>query len=189
MFILSELRDLVRIPPKAFHRATAEAVTTQLHKKYANKVVPDLGLAMCVWDLSAVGDAMLKPGDGATYVRCDFRMVVFKPFVGEVLTGWIAGASAEGLQVRLGFFDHVFVPAEYLFEGCEWVELQAVWVWRPDEESELFLDVKEQVRFRVEKEEFVRVKPGTEEDEERESPYRILASCQTDGMGCVSWWE
>ncbi|CUM66674.1 uncharacterized protein PRCAT00004350001 [Priceomyces carsonii] len=193
MFILSELSDLVRIPPSTFNLPTRESIINELSKKYSNKVVNDLGLAISIWDVLEIKEGLLKPGDGAAYVETRFRCVIWKPFVGEVLIGWVSDCTPEGIKVKLDFFDEIFVPKNYLFENCVFREAEKAWVWQPDEEAELFIDINEKIRFRVEEEIFVNIKPkANEEDEdnsERPPSYALLASCQTDGMGCVTWWE
>ncbi|CCE83705.1 Piso0_004291 [Millerozyma farinosa CBS 7064] len=195
MFVLSKITDLIRIPPHSFNEPIEVSVRNELNKKFANKVVNNLGLAVTVWDLIDIKDGLLKPGDGGSFVEVTFRCVVWKPFVGEVLTGWVSQCTAEGIKVRLGFFDDIFVPRNYFFENCEFKPTEKAWVWRPDDETELYIDVNEKIRFRIEEEVFVNVKADTRENEDEETkanrapPYAILASCQTDGMGCISWWD
>lgn len=196
MFILTEISDLVRIPPHTFNIPIQHSLTDELNKKYSNKVISNLGLVVTVWDLLDIKDGLLKPGDGGAYVETKFRCVVWKPFVGEVLGGWVSDCTAEGIKVRLEFFDEIFIPKNYLFENCEFKPVEKAWVWKPDDETELFIDINEKIRFRVEEEIFVNIKPkssheaaGLEETTNKTPPYAILASCQTDGMGCLSWWE
>lgn len=196
MFILTEISDLVRVPPPSFNVPTPVALKDELHKKYSNKVISNLGLAVAVWDILEIKDGLLKPVDGGAYVETKFRMVVWKPFVGEILTGWVNECTAEGIKVRMDFFDDIFIPKDYLFEGCVFKPAEKAWVWQPDADTDLYIDVNEQVRFRVEEEVFANIKPksssealGLETDANRAPPYAIVASCQTDGMGCVSWWD
>ncbi|EEQ39251.1 putative DNA-directed RNA polymerase III subunit [Clavispora lusitaniae] len=196
MFILSELSDLIRVPPSSFNIPVHHVLKDELHKKYSNKVISNLGLAVSVWDISDIKDGLLKPGDGGAYVEVRFRIIVWKPFVGEILTGWVADCSAEGIKVRMGFFDDIFIPKDYIFESCTFSPAEKAWVWQMDEETKLYIDVNEKIRFRVEEEVFVNVKPktssealGLEEQTNKAPPYALIASCQTDGMGCVSWWD
>ncbi len=198
MFVLSRLSDLIRIPPDQFNRKPKKAIIGELNKKYANKVVNNLGLVICVWDLIKVDDGLLKPGDGASFIKCEVRVVVFRPFVGEILTGWIEKCTPEGIKVKMEFFNDVFIPKALLFEGSEFSLNDNAWIWDADG-TKLYLDVNEMIRFRVEEEIFVNVKPKgpnleneeptQEELEDRKPSYAILGSCQTDGMGCVSWWD
>lgn len=202
MFILSKISDLIRIPPDQLNRDSKKAVTNELNKKYANKIVHNLGLVISIWDLIKIDDGMLKPGDGASYIKCEFRCIVFRPFIGEVLTGWIDKCTPEGIKVKMEFFNDIFIPKNLLFEGSEFSLNENAWIWNTsdDPNDALYLDVNEKIRFRVEEEIFVNVKPkgpnnnienkDDEENEENTKPsFALLGSCQTDGMGCVSWWD
>ncbi|CAN3361119.1 DNA-directed RNA polymerase III subunit RPC8 [Diutina catenulata] len=194
MYVLTLIEDLIRIPPSQFNIPIQHAITDELNKKYSNKVLAGVGLVVTVWDLLKIDDGLLKPGDGGSYVGVEFRAVVWKPFIGEVLIGWVAACTEEGIKVKLDFFDEIFIPKSYLFENCEYKETDKAWVWRPDDESELFIDINEKVRFRLEEEVFANIKPKSgyeteEEIENRPRPYVLIGSMQTEGMGCVSWWE
>ncbi|KAI5953458.1 rpc25 [Candida jiufengensis] len=202
MFILSELSDLIRIPPHTFNIPIQHAITDELNKKYSNKVIPKLGLCITIWDLLDIKDGLLKPGDGGSYVEVKFRLIIFKPFVGEILTGWVTENNAKGIKIRLEFFDDIWIPENYLFENCEFRENEQAWVWKT-ESDELFIDVNEKIRFKVEKENFYNIKPknsseamgkfSDDDDDKEKEPklpaYSIIASCQVSGLGCVSWWD
>ena len=95
----------------------------------------------------------------------EFRMLVFRPFVGEIITGEIQSSNEKGIRVSLGFFDDIYIDASMLFDGCllyvSFViviltgsnKQEQAWVWSPDE-NELFLDNGDKIRFRVEGENF-----------------------------------
>ncbi|GME86605.1 hypothetical protein B5S28_g3248 [[Candida] boidinii] len=203
MFQLSVISDLIRIPPHLFHLPINISVKEELSRKYSNKVIHKLGLVISVWDIMEIDDGLLKPGDGATFVNVKFRCVVFKPFVGEVLTGWIEKITETGIKVNLEFFNDIFIPKKFLFDSSEYSKDENAWVWSVDEDTKLYMDINEKINFRVEEEIFTNIKPkgpdnslsaATSEENEDETkekvpPYAIIASCQTDGMGCVSWWE
>ena len=196
MFILSEVSDLVPIPPHAFGIPIEEALTNELSKKYANKVIKNLGLIVAIWDLLEIKEGKLKPGEGSAFVETRFRCVVWKPFVGEVLTGWVSDCTSEGIRVRMNFFDDIFIPKNYLYENCDFRETEKAWVWVPEEGTELFIDINEKIRFRIEEEFFTDIKPKEElsvsddyDNQPPVAPYALIASCQTDGMGCIDWWE
>ncbi|AMD22749.1 HHL021Cp [Eremothecium sinecaudum] len=210
MFILTKIRDLVRIPPDQFRRDTISATKHQLNNKFANKVIPHVGLCITVYDLLAVDEGQLKPGDGAAYINVTFRALVFKPVVGEIITGWISKCTAEGIKVSLlGLFEDIFIPKNMLFDGCYYSVEDTAWVWPMDEETKLYFDINEKIRFRIEQEIFLDVKPKSPKERELEEQakekedlteeerrkfekppaYALVGSCQTDGMGLVSWWE
>ncbi|KAL1651409.1 DNA-directed RNA polymerase III complex subunit Rpc25 [Diplodia intermedia] len=103
-------------------------------------------------------------------------------------------AVADIRIVALEFFDDIFVPGPVnLFEGVKYVGAERVWVWVTEQGDELFFDLEETVRFRVEAEIWTDQSPQapTTDDTptERKSPYRIIASMAQAGLGPTLWWE
>ena len=45
-----------------------------------------------------ISDAHVYPGDGSSYIKTHFRLIVFKPFVGEIIVGRIKKCGEQGLQ-------------------------------------------------------------------------------------------
>ena len=91
-------------------------------------------------------EPFIHPGDGFIQVKSEradvalmrvadctatFRMVIFKPFIGEILAGKIKGCSPDGVtgmrclsakvslspSVSLGFFHDILIPPHFLQEG------------------------------------------------------------------------
>lgn len=148
----------------------------------------DIGLCICLFDILYASDGTVKAGDGCSYVTVEFRLVVFRPFIGEVITGKTTSSSPEGIKVSLGFFDDIFIPSALLFEGSTYDDAEQTWVWHTDD-SDLYLDNDEVIRFRVEEEIFIDCTPGKKgEIADLRSPYSLTASCQVAGLGLVSWW-
>lgn len=46
-----------------------QVLTEEVDRKYANRVVLDVGLAICLYDFVEIGDAYLYPSDGAAHHR------------------------------------------------------------------------------------------------------------------------
>jgi DNA-directed RNA polymerase III subunit RPC8 len=69
MFVLSKISDVIRLDPSTFAIKTSEALEDAINAKYANKVVHNLGLCICLYDIESIGDGSIKPGDGAMYVK------------------------------------------------------------------------------------------------------------------------
>mmetsp|Transcript_6818 Transcript_6818/g.10688 ORF Transcript_6818/g.10688 Transcript_6818/m.10688 type:complete len:245 (-) Transcript_6818:682-1416(-) len=148
MFVLSLLKDTVRIAPENFSIDTTQAIFEELTKKYSNKIVNNLGLCISVYDLVSVGDPYLYPNDGASHTKVEFRMVVFKPFQEEVIVGRIAECDTKGVVVTLGFFDDIFIPASLLQPPSDFDSGENLWVWK-FEGNDLYMDLDEEIRFRV----------------------------------------
>ncbi|KAI5789112.1 RNA polymerase III subunit Rpc25-domain-containing protein [Geopyxis carbonaria] len=193
MFILSSFTDLVVINPEDFSKRTVDALEDQINAKYANKVVYNVGLCICLYDILKVSEGMVGHGSGSAHVNVEFRLVVFRPFKGEIMIGRISSSSLHGINVRTDFFDEIFVPHTSLFEDSTFDVKENVWIWN-NEGNEFYMDKNEIIRFRIEEEAFedqLPIPPHLQEDHvdmERKPPYRIIASAQQAGMGLVSWW-
>jgi DNA-directed RNA polymerase subunit E'/Rpb7 len=51
------------------------------------QVIANLGLAVSVYDILDIQGGLIYPSDGAAHFKAKFRLIFFRPFVGEVLTG------------------------------------------------------------------------------------------------------
>lgn len=170
------MEDTIRLDPSVLGLPTRQALEQEINRKYANRVLRDVGLFIALYDVQSCSDGQLKPGDGGVYTKVEFRLVSFMPFEGEVLVGWISRCTSEGINVRMEFFDNIFIPKTMLFEDSHFISKDQAWVWRMNG-YELFMDTNEKIRFRVEQRKF-----------DRQEGMQIIASCQVDGMGLLSWW-
>ncbi|XP_074596010.1 RNA polymerase III subunit H [Brevipalpus obovatus] len=209
MFTLVELNDTVQIPSNMFNIPIDQAIAEQLNRRIANRVIIDVGLGICLFDILSIQESFIYHGDSETHTKVHFRFLIFRPFIGEVLTGKLRSCSLEGLHISLGFFDDILVPSHWFPEPCRFDEREQVWIWEyqsDGEKSNLFMDVGETVRFKVKEEVFTDTSPGgptstsldthaqsTSEglpvDNQRRTPYLIKGSIEESGLGLVSWWK
>ncbi|OAP63726.1 DNA-directed RNA polymerase [Fonsecaea erecta] len=200
MFILTTFDDLVQIPPHGFvnNQITEQDLEDRINEKYSNKIVQKVGLCICVYDLLKASDGLIGHGTGNANVNVQFRMIVFRPFKGEIITGVIQRCTPEGIRITTRFFDDIFVPPTMLFEGCVYNESEKTWVWETEGDP-IYLDEGTIVNVRVEAEKWndqapappkIR-KPGDPEPDpvvEHRVPYSIEASMGEPGLGGVDWW-
>ena len=93
MFIISIIKDQLKTLPKDFNRNSTADLIEQIEIKYCNHILQDVGLGICFYDFITIGDAYLYPGEGSCHRQCEFRMVFFRPFIGEVLEGTIKSCN------------------------------------------------------------------------------------------------
>jgi len=63
MFVLSEIRTLIRLLPKGFDKSLDEQLTDEINRKLANKVMINVGLCLSLHDILEVGESFLFPGE------------------------------------------------------------------------------------------------------------------------------
>lgn len=54
---------------------------------FSTQVLLDCGLCICFYDLLEAGDPIVYPAEGCCHQAVAFRLVVFRPFVGEIIIG------------------------------------------------------------------------------------------------------
>ncbi|KAK7182053.1 hypothetical protein DPSP01_008219 [Paraphaeosphaeria sporulosa] len=196
MFILTTLEDLIQIAPQDFSKESAQAIKDAINIKYANKVIHKVGLCITMWDMLKASEGLIGHGTGLVNVNVEFRLVVFRPFRGEILHGRIKSANEQGMVIDLDFTHEVFVPQANLFEPSHYDPGENAWVWSPPDGEEFFFDKGETVLLRVEREEWFDQKPSIVQKDEhgniverRGVPWRIIASMNQSGLGPCMWWE
>jgi len=187
----------VRIAPHLFNDEQA-AVAAEIHKKYSNKVLPNVGLCICICDILSISQGYVYIGDGASFVEVHFRLIVFRPFIGEVLTGSIAASTQSGLKVSLLFFDNIIIPGGFIKPSAYFDSERSVWLWQVDE-HDLEMRQGEPVRFKVTDVVFSeqagpRVRAANSTSDTGDSTPKIPlisifgTTCE-DGLGMIEWWR
>mmetsp|Transcript_5673 Transcript_5673/g.19002 ORF Transcript_5673/g.19002 Transcript_5673/m.19002 type:complete len:230 (+) Transcript_5673:50-739(+) len=162
MFTLAEIKDRISVPPNLFNEDLAPVLLDIIEGTYANKILPYVGLVVCVYDLPHIGAGEVHPGEGAAHFKVTIRLVVFRPFVGEVLVGRVLECRSDGLKVTLGFFSDIHIPSTALFHESRFkldADGQKYWQWLQDgsEEGHFVLYAGDLVKFRVRSVEFTEV--------------------------------
>lgn len=62
-------QDTIPIPPANFGVPTEKALINEINKKYANRVLHDVGLCICVFDLAEAGEGKVRYGDGFLWYK------------------------------------------------------------------------------------------------------------------------
>ncbi|TFK20256.1 hypothetical protein FA15DRAFT_625685 [Coprinopsis marcescibilis] len=210
MFCLAIIKDTVPIHPQHFAVPADEAITAELNKKYANRVLHDVGLCIAVFDLTEVGDGRVRYGDGFLWYHVTLRMTVFRPFVSEVIIAKVKSSDEDGIRLTMGFFDDMYIPAMYLPQPSAFDPNERAHFWLPDSDlttttelldtptsDRMYIDQNEVVRVRVEQDEFFDDEPGpvkvvegvVQERTRARPPYTIVCSIAEQGLGPIAWWS
>ena len=102
MFCLIDVDDHVRVEPKLFGLSTLEAVERQLKEIYADYYDKEFGKVITVVEVINVGEGVLIPGDGAAYYSTQFRLLIWKPELHELVSGIVSEIASFGAFVNLG---------------------------------------------------------------------------------------
>lgn len=197
---------MVQIHPSEFHKPSIRAIEDFVNTKYADKVIHKVGLCVGFHSLISASEGLIGHGTGIVHVNVDFRIMIFRPFKGEILRGIITHSNVKGIYLSMEFFEDIVVPPPFLFGGTKWDADEhgtETFIWRTDNgeggQNEFFFDRAEKCLMRVEQEEWNDLSPQMKRpddfDMERRDeyglkvgPYRVLASMMHSGLGPILWW-
>ncbi|XP_055822981.1 uncharacterized protein LOC129891596 [Solanum dulcamara] len=192
MFYLSEIEHTLRLPPHLLNLPLNEAIKGELEGLFVDKVIANLGLCISIYDILSVDDGFIYPSEGASTYTVKFRLVVFRPFVGEVITARLKESKAEGLRLSLGFFDDIYVPAHLMPDPSRSEpdpdhKNQVRWIWTFDEQD-YPIDGVDEIRFQVLNVSYPSMPLEQDKDSKPFAPMVIKGSLDADGLGPISWW-
>ena len=134
MFVVALIADTIYVPPHQLSTPTISAVSSIIERRYPNRIICNVGLVICPYGPPvSVGDGVLVPGDGGSHHQAIFNVVVFRPFVEEVLVGTVTSCHEGGIDVSVGrFFEGVFIPAYWMLNPSTYDAAARCWVWTPN---------------------------------------------------------
>ncbi|KAL8232879.1 hypothetical protein R6Q57_002657 [Mikania cordata] len=192
MFNLTKLEHKLRLQPHLLSIPLNEAVKGELEGLFVDKVIANLGLCISVYDIESIDGGFIFANEGAPTYKVKFRIVVFRPFVGEIISARLKESNADGLRLSLGFFDDIYIP-ELLMPEPSQAEPdlehkgQVKWIWLFNDEKYL-IDGVDEIRFRVQNVKFPEI-PKEQKDTKPFAPMEIIGSLVSDGgLGPISWW-
>ena len=102
MFQISELEDVIRVPPSRFGAKLDEVAREILKAKYESTINPELGYIVLITNIAVDPTGKIIPGDGATFHKVNFDVMTFFPRVQEIVEGEIVEITDFGAFVRIG---------------------------------------------------------------------------------------
>ena len=102
MFYVVDIEDYVRVEPRLFGLDTKTAVEEQLKSTYSEYHDEELGEVVAVISVGDIGEGIIIPGDGAAYYNSEFKLLVWKPELQELVFGTISEVTNFGAFINLG---------------------------------------------------------------------------------------
>ncbi|KAL3647794.1 hypothetical protein CASFOL_008762 [Castilleja foliolosa] len=205
MFFLSEIEHALMLPPHLLNLPIDDAIKGELDSLFLDKVIGELGLCVSVYDIRSIEGGFVFPNDGASTYTVKFRLVMFRPFVGEVISAKLKESTKDGLRLSIGFFDDIYVPVPLLTSPNHSEPNPAyklcldgvVWYWEYDG-ANYPIDGEDEIRFRVHNISYPPIPldqdivSGENDSQQKESkpfaPMVVTGALDDDGLGPISWW-
>jgi DNA-directed RNA polymerase subunit E' len=105
MFKLLTVKDEIRVPPVKFDLELNQAVKESLQEQIEGKLNPDIGVFLAVTEVLSVGEGKIIPEDGAIYYPVEFKALVYRPEINEIVIGEVVDITEFGAFTRVGPLD------------------------------------------------------------------------------------
>lgn len=105
MFKILTLRDEVRVPPTKFDLDLDQAVKESLQESLEGKINPDLGVFLTITEVLSIGEGKIIPEDGAIFYPAEFKALVYRPELNEIVLGEVVDITEFGAFTRIGPLD------------------------------------------------------------------------------------
>jgi DNA-directed RNA polymerase subunit E' len=105
MFKIMTAKDEVRVPPTKFDLELNQAVKESLQDTIEGKLNSEIGVFLVVTDIISVGDGKIVPEDGAIFYPAEFKVLIYRPEINEVVIGEVVDITEFGAFTRTGPLD------------------------------------------------------------------------------------
>ncbi|MEM7819318.1 MAG: DNA-directed RNA polymerase [Candidatus Aenigmatarchaeota archaeon] len=105
MFKILTIKDVVRVPPVKFDLELEKAVKESLQETIEGKLNVDIGVFLAVTEILNIGEGEIIPEDGAIHYPVEYKILVYKPEINEIVIGEVVDITEFGAFVRIGPID------------------------------------------------------------------------------------
>ncbi len=77
MFTVVRIKDAIPVPACELDKPRPLAVANQIELKYSNRVIADVGLCVCLYEILELKDGLIYVSDSSVHIRAEFTMVTY----------------------------------------------------------------------------------------------------------------
>ncbi len=146
MYVISTVKDVIRIPPERMMESLEEVSFNLLNQKYSGLYDKDLGIIVGVFNVRVNPLGRIIPNDGASYHDVEMDVFSYKPMLHEVVEGPVVDVKDFGLFVRIGPIDGFIHKSQISDEYVEYDPTRPGFILR---DSNKIIEIGDIVRARI----------------------------------------
>ncbi|GAB2284309.1 hypothetical protein Dimus_018771 [Dionaea muscipula] len=183
MFFLTKMEHKLQLPPHLLDLPIGEAMKRQLDLIFLDKVIAKYGLCITIYDIQSIDGGIIIPTDGCPTYTAVFRMVMFRPFVGELLRLMILTGKTPARYHLLDSW-HLLLVNNFSHTLIEIDQRSVGGIIGM--ESNGFGPLR--ILFRVLKVEYPPIPLEQPEGSKPFAPMVVTGTLNADGLGHPAWW-
>ena len=130
MFRLLTVKDEIRVQPTKFDMELNKAVKESLQETLEGRLNPDIGVYLAITEILNVGEGKIIPEDAAIHYPVEFKMLVYKPDVNEIVIGEVVDITEFGAFTRIGPLDALVHVSQIMDDKLNYDAKSAIFTGR-----------------------------------------------------------
>jgi DNA-directed RNA polymerase subunit E' len=130
VFKILTVKDEVRVPPIKFDLELNKAVKESLQETVEGRLNPDIGVYLAVTDILNIGEGKILPEDAAIHYPVEFKMLVFRPEINEIVIGEVVDITEFGAFTRIGPLDALVHVSQIMDDKLNYDAKNAIFTGR-----------------------------------------------------------
>ncbi len=102
MYKTLTIKNLIRVPPEKFTSELKESLKESIKEEYENKLIDNNIFIISLVKIITVGEGHIIPNDGAIYYETTFKILIYQPFIKEIIEGTVNEITDFGAFIRMG---------------------------------------------------------------------------------------
>lgn len=130
MFKIVDVKDEVRVPPTKFDLELEDAVKQSLEEAVEGKINPEIGVFLAVTEVTKVGEGKIVPEDGAVFYPVEYKALLYRPEINEIVLGEVVDVTEFGAFTRIGPLDALVHVSQVMDDKMSYDAKNAVFTGR-----------------------------------------------------------
>src|SRR3989344_1750470 len=126
MYKVLTVKDEVRVLPTKFNLELKEAVKASLQETMEGHLNPEIGVFLAVTEITSVGEGKIIPEDGAVFFPTEYKVLVYKPELNEIVFGEVVDITEFGAFTRIGPIDALVHVSQLMDDRISYDQKNAV---------------------------------------------------------------
>lgn len=126
MFKILMVRDEVRVPPTKFDLPLEEAIKQSLQDQIEGNMNPEIGVFLAVTEVMSIGEGKIVPEDGAIHYPAEYKVLIYKPEVNEIVYGEVVDITEFGAFTRIGPIDALVHVSQIMDDKISYDQKNAI---------------------------------------------------------------
>ena len=173
MYRILTVQERIRVPPEKFKEDVKQAVKEAIADRFEGVLDPKVGIILTVTEVDSIGEGKIVPNDPGVHYLTNFKLLVFRPELHDLVYGEVIDNAEFGSFIRLGPIDGLIHISQLMDDFVSYDNKNSVFLGK---ETKRTLKEGDKVRSRI-----IAISWGEQN--------KIGCTMRQAGLGALQWIE